>query len=71
MGPLPTEAYAALPQHSRILSGAWRASVPLICFDIVEVHLPERVLPLVTEMNPRERHALDVYFNDVKDLFAE
>ncbi|XP_057539301.1 serine/threonine-protein phosphatase 7 long form homolog [Amaranthus tricolor] len=42
--PYPPEAYAALPQHSGILSGAWRASVPLICFDIVEVHLPERVL---------------------------
>ena len=33
-----------MPQHSGILSGVWRASVPLICFDIVEVHLPERVL---------------------------
>ena len=27
-----------------MLSGAWRASVPLICFDIVKVHLPERIL---------------------------
>ncbi|XP_057519716.1 serine/threonine-protein phosphatase 7 long form homolog [Amaranthus tricolor] len=34
--PYPAEAYAALPQHSGILSGAWRASVPLICFDMVE-----------------------------------
>ncbi|XP_057534009.1 serine/threonine-protein phosphatase 7 long form homolog [Amaranthus tricolor] len=42
--PYPAEAYAAVPEHSRIHSGAWRASVPLICFDIVEVHLPERVM---------------------------
>ena len=30
--------------HSGIQTGAWWASVPLICFDIVKVHLPERVL---------------------------
>ncbi|XP_057516734.1 serine/threonine-protein phosphatase 7 long form homolog [Amaranthus tricolor] len=42
--PYPAEAYAAVPEHSGIHSGAWRASVPLICFDIVEVHLPERVM---------------------------
>ena len=28
-------------------------------------------LPHVAEMNPRQRHALDVYLNDCKDLFAE
>ena len=28
-------------------------------------------LPIVAEMTPRERHALDVYLADVKDLFAE
>ncbi|XP_057521885.1 serine/threonine-protein phosphatase 7 long form homolog isoform X2 [Amaranthus tricolor] len=40
----PDQAYAALPQYSGIMSGAWRAFVPLICFDIVEAHLPELVL---------------------------
>ena len=29
------------------------------------------ILPPVAEMNPRQRHALDVYLNDCKDLFAE
>ena len=42
--PYPADAYAAVPDHSGIQSDAWRASVPLICFDIVQVHLPERVL---------------------------
>ncbi|XP_057535249.1 protein MAIN-LIKE 1-like [Amaranthus tricolor] len=28
-------------------------------------------LPPVAEMNPRQRHSLDVYLNDCKDLFAE
>ncbi|XP_057522403.1 serine/threonine-protein phosphatase 7 long form homolog [Amaranthus tricolor] len=42
--PYPAEAYTVVPEHSEIHSGAWRASVPLICFDIVEVHLPKRVL---------------------------
>ncbi|CAO2836089.1 unnamed protein product [Amaranthus hypochondriacus] len=42
--PYPAEAYTALPQHSGIQTGVWRACVPLICFDIVEVHLPERVM---------------------------
>lgn len=40
----PVKAYAAIPEHLRIQSGAWRAFVPLICFDIVYVHLPERIL---------------------------
>ena len=40
----PADAYAAVLEHSGIQSDAWRASVPLICFDIVEVHLPKRVL---------------------------
>ena len=31
-------------KHSGVQSSAWRASIPLICFDIVEVHLPERVM---------------------------
>ena len=42
--PYPAEAYATVPEHSGIQLGAWRASVPLICFDIFEVHLPERIL---------------------------
>ena len=42
--PYPAEAYAALPQHSGMMSGMWRVSVPLICFDIVEMHLLERVM---------------------------
>ena len=28
-------------------------------------------LPAVAKMTPRERHALDVYLGDVKDLFVE
>ena len=28
-------------------------------------------LPPLAQMNPRERHALELYLNDCKDLFAE
>ena len=28
-------------------------------------------LPPLANMNPRERHALELYLNDCKDLFAE
>lgn len=42
--PYPAMAYATLPEHSGMLVGTWRSAVPLVCFDIVELHLPERVL---------------------------
>ena len=42
--PYPTTAYAALSEHSGMLMGTWGSAIPLICFDIVELHLPERVL---------------------------
>ncbi|XP_057527797.1 serine/threonine-protein phosphatase 7 long form homolog [Amaranthus tricolor] len=67
--PYPTEAYAALPQHSGILSGAWRASVPLICFDIVEVHVPERVLRqfgMVQGISPRCDTKAELHHNSRK-----
>ncbi|XP_057524392.1 protein MAINTENANCE OF MERISTEMS-like [Amaranthus tricolor] len=56
---------------------------PSAGFGLTEIRLeyflnewPSRVAPLarlppVAEMNPQERHTLDVYLNNVKDLFAE
>ena len=42
--PYPAKVYVALPEHSGMLMGIRRSVVPLICFKIVELHLPERVL---------------------------
>ena len=42
--PYPAMAYTALPEHSGMLTGTWRSAVPLICFDIIELHLPEHAL---------------------------
>ncbi|XP_057522521.1 serine/threonine-protein phosphatase 7 long form homolog [Amaranthus tricolor] len=42
--PYPVETYVALPQHSGIQTWVWRAFVPRICFNIVEVHLLECVM---------------------------
>ncbi|CAH9095095.1 unnamed protein product [Cuscuta europaea] len=42
--PYTAEMFAELPPFRREHSHIWRARVPLICFDIVELHLPDRVL---------------------------
>ncbi|CAH9087355.1 unnamed protein product, partial [Cuscuta epithymum] len=39
-----TEMVEELPPAGREHYRIWRARVPLICFDIVELHLPDRVL---------------------------
>ena len=30
-----------------------------------------RLPPSLADMNPRQRHALEIYLNDCRDLFAE
>ncbi|CAH9116383.1 unnamed protein product [Cuscuta europaea] len=42
--PYTAEMFAELPPTGREHSHIWRARVSLICFDIVELHLPDRVL---------------------------
>ncbi|CAH9075320.1 unnamed protein product [Cuscuta epithymum] len=42
--PYTAKMFAELPPVGREHSHIWRARVPLICFDIVELHLPDRVL---------------------------
>lgn len=38
------EAWAELPSYCTAGAGVWMAEVPLICFEIVEWHLPQRVM---------------------------
>ncbi|CAH9094915.1 unnamed protein product [Cuscuta epithymum] len=42
--PYTAEMFAEFPPAGREHSHIWQARVPLICFDIVELHLPDRVL---------------------------
>ncbi|CAH9081713.1 unnamed protein product [Cuscuta epithymum] len=42
--PYRPDMLAELPPAGREQTHIWRARVPLICFDIVELHLPDRVM---------------------------
>ena len=51
-------------------------SHPIFAFFFVSNEWPSRVasllrLPPVAEMSPQERQAVDLYVDDVRDLFAE
>lgn len=39
-----TDLVDSIPEYCMIGSAIWRATVPLICFDVVEWHFPDRVL---------------------------
>ena len=44
MGAIPNEVLQSLSPICRHGSHIWRARVPLICFKIVEMHVPDRML---------------------------
>nr|XP_025888003.1 protein MAIN-LIKE 1-like [Solanum lycopersicum] len=46
--PYSSDIIESLPEYCRVGRDIWRARVPIFCWDVVEVHLPDRVMRRIT-----------------------